>query len=131
MVMNCMKVLTIKQPYASAVVYGYKEFEFRSWKTNYRGKILIHAGMTKDNDSITKFEKYHLDYNFGMIIGEVDLLDCILVDEVLDKSLRKKDGIVYEHNHIGKYAWKFSNPIIYSHPIKIKGKLGLWNYYKN
>ena len=97
--MNCMKVLTIKQPYASAVVYGYKEFEFRSWKTNYRGKILIHAAMTKDSDSITKFEEYHLDYNFGMIIGEVDLLDCILVDDVLDKSLRKKDDIIYSYRH--------------------------------
>lgn len=129
--MNCMKVLTIRQPYASAVVCGYKQFEFRSWKTNYRGKILIHAAMTKDNDSMTKFEKYHLNYNFGMIIGEVDLLDCILVDDVLDKSLRKKDDIIYEHNHIGKYAWKLSKPIIYSEPIKVKGKLGLWNYYEN
>ena len=129
--MNCMKVLTIRQPYASAVVCGYKQFEFRSWKTNYRGKILIHAAMTKDSDNITKFGKYHLDYNFGMIIGEVDLLDCILVDEDLDRLLREQDDVIYEHNHIGKYAWKFSNPVIYSSPIKVKGKLGLWNYYEN
>ena len=30
--------------------------------------------MTKNSDSITKVYKYHLNYNFGMIIGEVDLL---------------------------------------------------------
>ena len=29
-----MKVLTLKQPWASLIVEGYKEYEFRSWKTN-------------------------------------------------------------------------------------------------
>ena len=33
-----MKVLTIKQPWASLIMLGYKRFEFRSWKTNYRGE---------------------------------------------------------------------------------------------
>ena len=28
-----MKVLTIKQPWASLIVDGYKKYEFRSWKT--------------------------------------------------------------------------------------------------
>ena len=40
-----MKVLTIREPWASLIINGYKEYEFRSWKTNYRGKILIHAGL--------------------------------------------------------------------------------------
>ena len=40
-----MKVLSIKEPYASLIVNGYKEYEFRSWKTKYRGKILIHASL--------------------------------------------------------------------------------------
>jgi hypothetical protein len=39
-----MKVLTLKQPWATLVANGLKEYEFRSWKTNYRGKLLIHAG---------------------------------------------------------------------------------------
>lgn len=38
-----MKVLSIREPWASIIINGYKEYEFRSWKTNYRGKILIHA----------------------------------------------------------------------------------------
>lgn len=28
-----MKVLTIKQPWASLIMLGYKRFEFRGWKT--------------------------------------------------------------------------------------------------
>lgn len=39
-----MKVLTIRQPWASLIMNGYKRFEFRSWKTKYREDILIHAG---------------------------------------------------------------------------------------
>lgn len=36
-----MKVITIKQPFASLIVENIKKYEFRTWKTNYRGKILI------------------------------------------------------------------------------------------
>lgn len=32
-----MKVLTIKQPWATLIALGYKKYEFRSWKTNYVG----------------------------------------------------------------------------------------------
>ena len=38
-----MKVLTLKQPWATLVAEGIKKYEFRSWKTHYRGKILIHT----------------------------------------------------------------------------------------
>ena len=47
-----MKVLTIKQPWASLIINSYKKYEFRSWKTNYRGKILIHAGKTLEKDML-------------------------------------------------------------------------------
>lgn len=39
-----MKVLTIKQPFATLIIEGYKEYEFRTWKTKFRGEFLIHAG---------------------------------------------------------------------------------------
>lgn len=39
-----MKAITIKQPWATLIAKGYKEYEFRTWKTKYRGDILIHAG---------------------------------------------------------------------------------------
>ena len=34
-----MKVITLKEPWASLVVNGYKTYEFRSWKTSYREKF--------------------------------------------------------------------------------------------
>ncbi|MEK9722099.1 MAG: ASCH domain-containing protein [Rhodospirillaceae bacterium] len=39
-----MKALSIKQPWAWAIVHGYKPVENRSWATAYRGPLLIHTG---------------------------------------------------------------------------------------
>lgn len=35
-----MKVLTIKQPWATLIMQGDKRFEFRSWQTKYRVHLL-------------------------------------------------------------------------------------------
>lgn len=124
-----MKVLTIKQPWATLIIDGYKKYEFRSWKTNYRGKILIHAGLSLDKDIKKRFEQYNLNYIGGAIIGEAELVDCIMVNEKFDQELRKINSLIYsKNNHVGYYAWKLKNIKKYNEPIYIKGKLGLWNY---
>ena len=126
-----MKALTIKQPWADLIVNGYKKYEFRSWKTNYRGKILIHAGLSFEKDKVAKFKDYNLSLIKGAIIGEADITDCILVDEQFLKKVREIDPIVYNQSgHVEKYAWKLENIKKYDQPIFIKGKLGLWNIKK-
>lgn len=126
-----MKVLTIKEPWASLIINGYKKYEFRSWKTNYRGKILIHAGMSLERDNAKKFEEYNIDYSCGEIIGEAVIVDCIFVTEEFNNELKKINPLVYGNSgHVEKYAWKLDNIVKYSEKIKIKGKLGLWNYEK-
>ena len=124
-----MKVLTIKQPWAELIIDGYKKYEFRGWKTKYRGKILIHAGMSLEKDMMIRFKDYNLDYTLGVIIGEADLVDCILVDKKFNEELRNINPIVYgRSNHVENYAWKLENIIKYDEPIPCKGQLGLWNY---
>ncbi|MBQ9834324.1 MAG: ASCH domain-containing protein [Bacilli bacterium] len=123
-----MKALTIKNPWASLIINGYKEYEFRTWKTNYRGKILIHAGLGMESSYAKKVEDYALTYQKGAIIGEAVLDDCILVDENFNQELYLKNPLVYGNNHVGVYAWKLSNIKKYAEPIYVKGKLGLWNY---
>ena len=124
-----MKVLTIKEPWATLIIDGYKKYEFRSWKTNYRGKILIHAGLTLEKDNFKRFKDYNLDVSKGEIIGEAELVDCILVDEKFNQELLNIDPIVYgKSNHIMTYAWKLENVKKYETKITVKGKLGLWNY---
>lgn len=127
-----MKALTIKEPWASLIIEGYKKYEFRSWKTKYRGKILVHAGLSVEKDMLKRFKDYKIDVKPGYILGEVTITDCILVDEKFNKELREIDPIVYgRSNHVENYAWKIENVIKYDEPIPCKGKLGLWNYEKN
>ena len=124
-----MKVLTIREPWASLIVNGYKKYEFRSWKTNYRGKILIHAGINIEKNMLDRFKDYNLDYTKGAIIGEAEIVDCILVDKEFNDDLRDKNPIVYgRSNHTETYAWKLDNVKKYDKIIYTKGKLGLWNY---
>ena len=123
-----MKSLTIKQPWARLIVNKYKVYEFRSWKTNYRGKILIHAGLSTDKKYLRLFHEYNLEYINGAIVGEAEIVDCILVDYEFNNYLNKLNKLVYHHDYMGLYAWKLENIKIYDKPIYIKGKLGLWNY---
>ena len=55
-----MKALTIIQPWATLIASGHKVNETRSWKTNYRGEILIRAG------------KNPKDYTSGFYIDDPD-----------------------------------------------------------
>lgn len=126
-----MKVLTIKEPWATLIISGYKKYEFRSWKTNYRGKILIHAGKTMEENQKIKFEQYGLEYSKGEIIGEAYITDCIKVTDTFDKKLKQENSSVYGNSsHNQTYAWKLEHIKKYDVKIPCKGKLGLWNYEK-
>lgn len=126
-----MKVLTIKQPWATLIISGLKEYEFRGWKTKYRGKILIHAGKSLEKEYAEKFKCYSFEYPLGVILGEATLVDCIKVDENFNNELRNINPLVYgRSNHVENYAWKLEDIVIYEDPIPVKGQLGLWNYEK-
>ena len=61
-----MKVLTIRQPWASLIIHGYKKFEFRSWQTKYRGDLLIHAGKGIDKEAMKRLENiFQQNYYMG------------------------------------------------------------------
>ena len=42
-----MKVLSLTEPYATLIKEKKKLIETRSWKTEYRGELYIHASSTK------------------------------------------------------------------------------------
>lgn len=127
-----MKVITIKQPWATLIAKGLKEYEFRTWKTYYRGDILIHAGKGIDKEAMKRFEYLNLDYPQGCIIAKATIVDCVQVDDELKKELGKKDVNIYRGVLIDKknwqgYGFKIEN-IEEIEPIFINGKLSLWEY---
>lgn len=126
-----MKAITIKQPFASLIAAGLKEYEFRSWKTNYRGEILIHAGKGIDKEAMKKFESLKLEYPSGCMIAKADLTDCVPVTEAVKEDLRAKNFLVYsgttENPEWNGYGFKLEN-IKTLEPIFTNGMLGLWEY---
>ena len=126
-----MKAITIKQPFASLIAAGLKEYEFRTWKTNYRGEILIHAGKGIDKDAMKKFESLKLEYPTGCIIAKAKLTDCVPVTEAVKEELREKNFLVYsgttESTDWNGYGFKLEN-VETMEPIFVNGMLGLWEY---
>lgn len=129
-----MKVITIKQPWATLIAEGLKEYEFRTWNTKYRGDILIHAGKSVDKAAIERFKCYNLKYPTGCIIAKAVLTDSVPVDENFVKTVGPKNPLVYrgiinKGNWQG-YGFKMEN-VKKIMPIYINGKLGLWDYDYN
>ena len=126
-----MKVITIKEPWATLIANGYKEYEFRVWKTNYRGEVLIHAGKSYDLDNLERFKYLNLKYSPGQIIAKCVITDCVLVDENFSNRMLEKDEIVYSNLKRKRdrklYGFKLEN-VEKINPIKVNGKLGLWEY---
>lgn len=99
-----MKAITLWQPWASLLACGAKQYETRSWATNYRGPIAIHAA-AKSISSIYKeifpcadyeFHPSHMYKNIfcdavkdfglnedelplGYIIATAELVDCLRI----------------------------------------------------
>lgn len=122
-----MKVLTLKQPWATLVAEGIKEYEFRSWKTNYRGKVLIHAGTGIDKNDMEKFDDLNLNFPSKKIITEVELVECLELDDELNEKIINENNIAYSTKKRSGYAWMLKNAKKINIEKEIKGQLGLWN----
>lgn len=126
-----MKAITIKQPFASLITAGLKEYEFRTWKTAYRGELLIHAGKSVDAEAMKRFAGYGLTFPAGCIIAKATLTECVRVTEDFREELRQKNGPVYagttEAADWEGYGFRLEN-VQRLEPVYVNGMLGLWEY---
>jgi hypothetical protein len=53
-----MKALTIKNPWAMFILIGLKDVENRSWKTDYRGKLLIHSSKQDSSKKMNEMQDF-------------------------------------------------------------------------
>lgn len=123
-----MKVITLKQPWATLVAEGIKKYEFRSWKYNYRGEILIHAGVGIDKEAMEKVKDLKLEYPSKRIIAKVTIKDCIELNSEISKKINSENYLVYGDKIRTGYAWKLDNVEKIYLPKEIPGKQGIWNY---
>jgi hypothetical protein len=114
-----MRALTVRQPWAWAIVSGEKDVENRSWATPHRGRIWIHAAVNPANGTDGKHDtKVMLKALgdravYGAIIGSVDLVD-VITDSPSDWAMP------------GNYHWVLRDPIALPAPVACKGALQLW-----
>jgi len=87
-----MKALSIRQPWAWLIVNGYKDIENRSWHTNYRGPVLIHASAAKPSKEdmaiaagilfkLCGWSRHLPDrdgFYRGGIVGVATVTDCVI-----------------------------------------------------
>ena len=80
-----MKALSIRQPWAWLIVNGYKDIENRTWSTDFRGRVYVHAGKRVKPGDFQEQRDYIRESSIniadelplGAILGEVTILDCV------------------------------------------------------
>ncbi len=122
-----MKALSIRQPWATLIVTGHKKIENRTWSTNHRGLILIHASKAFDYEgwewirrnevlNITESDNL-LSAPRGGIVGIAKLVNVLKPDKGEPNMFRD----------MNQYSWVLED----AKPLRFqpyKGKLGLFEY---
>ena len=128
-----MKAFTVYQPYAYAIVAGLKGSETRPRRTNIRGRVAVHAGR-RDVTRISPNEVWRLlgteegklQLSFGAVVGTVEIVDCLPVEEVIH-TLTERERTLGDYSP-GRFAWVLKNPVMFSAPVPASGKQGWWNW---
>jgi ASCH domain len=111
-------VLTIRQPWASAIFVAGKNVENRTWRTHYRGRLWIHAARHASRREQDRWTDEHglwvpqEPLPRGAIIGAVELVDCV-EDSESPWALA------------GHYHWLLCKPMLLERPVPRAGELGL------
>ncbi|HUY26192.1 MAG TPA: hypothetical protein VMV27_02125 [Candidatus Binataceae bacterium] len=140
-----MKALTLTQPWATLVAQGFKCIETRSWATNYRGLLAIHAAKTfpracRELLAEPAFQVLQ-DANLplGAVIGICRLHQCLRMPEGIVNFrawIERRFGQVTAPElevqrgdfSPGRFAWDLRFARELDVPIPAKGMLGLWEW---
>lgn len=118
-------VLTVKQPYAWAIVNGWKDCENRGWSSKFIGRVLIHASKAPSEDY----------YEIGMRIFDTF---GVSVPKIEDLDLGKIVGVARFSQQVGRHgakglgwftgprAWPIDWARPFPEPIDARGMQGLW-----
>lgn len=75
-----------------------------------------------------KFEHLNLNYPSSKIIAKVKILDCIELNDEINKQIIEENELVYGHKYDRTgYAWKLELLEKINDSKEISGKQGIWN----
>ena len=90
------RAISIQQPFVEEILRGKKKYEYRSRPTKIRGRVMIYASMRPGE--ISRWEKLKLspgDLPSGVIVGSVEIVDCIYFEEHSCYGYKLKNPIRY------------------------------------
>ncbi len=118
-----MKALSVRQPWAYAIIHFTKNIENLGWPINYRGDILIHAAKTCTKKEYFEAKEFCqsmgvvipelISLRRGQVIGIVTIVDC------------RFSQVASGWGMAGQYHWKLENPREIT-PIPYIGRLGIF-----
>lgn len=126
-----MKLLTVRQPWAQAIFEAGKTIENRSFPTDYRGTVAIHAARADDDRALShartrdalrallrEHEQCDYDLEHGVILGTVELVVCAPRRQYITRANQ------WAQANAGFY-WQLDEPRKISPTIPIRGQMGL------
>ncbi|MCA9087262.1 MAG: ASCH domain-containing protein [Planctomycetaceae bacterium] len=125
--------LSVTQPWASLLLSGEKWCENRSWMTDYRGPLWIHASEKIDHAGCEEWGIDPEELVTSAILGCVELVDVFHIDEFEVRLPPISENFDLDPNSgpafIGsEICWIVVNPQPLVTPIPAKGKLRLWTF---
>ncbi len=140
-----MKAISVRQPWAYLILQRGKNVENRTWSTDYRGPLLIHAGRqwashvpgsSRQRDVVSavrvggKLIEWPDNLARGAIVGMVELLGCVPANLGMagDRQLQKLVDQVKRSAwaEAGMVHWLLSAPRAFAEPILYRGKQGIF-----
>ena len=134
-----MKAISLWQPWASLVVEGFKQYETRSWATNYRGLLAVHATKTYPSEAREIMVDLIDDYEIvsqrfqgatlptGAVLGIVRLVSCHpMYPEFIARQVDMEEAMGDWRE--GRHAWRLEVVERFAEPIPAKGAQGFWNW---
>lgn len=119
-----IRALTIRQPFPELILRRRKPYEIRSWKTNYRGPLLIHSAAKVKTDCAEEAGLNADTLMTSAFVGIAVLSDVRPYTRADSKLLNQRRAIGGWSP--GLFSWVLKKPIRFSRPIKANGKLGLF-----
>ena len=72
------RAIAIRQPYIEAILLGKKKYEYRSRPTQIRGRVYLYASLGEGSyEDFRSLEKLKDTLPRGMIVGSVEIVDCV------------------------------------------------------
>lgn len=131
-----MRALTVQQPWAAAMFRrpNPKDIENRTWKTDMRGRIAIHAGQRVDRDAFRQGVNLderalaRAERDRGAILGTVNLVGMHEAGPMSCALNGCRDNVWAHEPEPGRrlYHWEIESPREFVTPIRATGALQLW-----